>query len=103
MGKYMGEARPNLPTDEQLQPLIDEFVWGGYTDCVKRSDNRVEVLLEEGFHPVVDLQKECSFPGARSLYHIARYFYALGKQAGPENTLPINVHSITLTKAEGQR
>jgi hypothetical protein len=103
MGKYMGEARPDLPTDEQLQPLIDEFVWGGYTDCIERKNGRVDLFYQDRWFHVEDWQTKYTFPGARSIYYLARYFYALGKQAGPENALPINVQSITLTKAEGQR
>lgn len=67
---------------------IDNFVFGGYVDWIRRDENGCYVRMGDAWIPVVDWQKSIEFPGARDLRHIAKYFYNLGRiEHTPEKCL----------------
>lgn len=67
---------------------IDNFVFGGYVDWIRRDENGCYVRMGDAWIPVVDWIKKYEFPGARDLRHIAKYFYNLGRmEHTPEKCL----------------
>lgn len=58
---------------------VDCFIYGGYSDWVRRDETGCYVRLEDTWIPVEDWKKKHKFPGARDLTYLARYFYNLGQ------------------------
>ena len=63
---------------------IDTFIYGGYADELHRTPTGTFVKLhgQEDLIPVEDWKKKYQFPGARTLEHIARWFYEMGLRDG---------------------
>lgn len=66
---------------------IDRFVYGGYTDEIKRVPNPLHAAYDDVFvkmHgdwiPVEDWKKKHELPGARDLTYLARHFQLLGER-----------------------
>ena len=63
---------------------VDDFVYGGYVDYIRRDATGCYVMMNDAWIPVVDWFDAHKFPGGRDLTHIARYFYNLGKREAKE-------------------
>lgn len=67
---------------------VDDFVFGGFVDYIRRDATGCYVMMNDAWIPVVDWYYSHEFPGARNLTHLARYFYNLGRRESvPENCL----------------
>jgi len=67
---------------------VDDFVYGGYVDWIRRDGTGTYVKIQDAWIPVEDWYDKHKFPGARDLTHIARYFYNLGRMdATPDKCL----------------
>ena len=65
--------------DRDFVQEVDDFIYGGFVDWIRRDDTGCYVKLHDGWIPVVDWMKKYEFPGARNLTHLARYFFNLGQ------------------------
>lgn len=69
--------------DRDFKKELDDFVYGGYVDYVRRDESGVYVFMYGDWIPVQDWTK-LEFPGARDLTCLARYFYNMGKAEARE-------------------
>ena len=77
-----------MPGTRDFVKEVDDFVYGGYVDYIRRDGTGCYVMMNDAWIPVVDWFDAHKFPGARNLTHIARYFYNLGRrEATPEKCL----------------
>lgn len=77
-----------IPDTRDFVKEVDDFVYGGYVDYIRRDGTGCYVMMNDAWIPVVDWFDAHKFPGARNLTHIARYFYNLGRrEATPEKCL----------------
>ena len=67
--------------DMNFDQLVDDFIFGGFVDWVRRDKTGCYVFIQDAWIPVVDWKDKYSFPGARDLTSIARYFYNLGQMS----------------------
>lgn len=67
--------------DMDFDQLVDDFIFGGFVDWVRRDKTGCYVFIQDAWIPVVDWKDKYSFPGARDLTSIARYFYNLGQMS----------------------
>lgn len=65
--------------DRDFEKEIDDFIFGGFVDWVRRDETGCYVLIQDAWIPVVDWKKKYQFSGARNLSYLARYFYNLGQ------------------------
>ena len=66
-------------SDRDFEKEIDDFIFGGFVDWVRRDETGCYVLTRDAWIPVVDWKKKYEFSGARNLSYLARYFYNLGQ------------------------
>ena len=73
------EASTGHNKDRDFVKEVDDFIFGGFVDWVRRDETGCYVYIQDAWIPVVDWMKKHEFPGARNLTHLARYFYNLGQ------------------------
>lgn len=73
------EAAAGYNKDRDFVKEVDDFIFGGFVDWVRRDETGCYVYIQDAWIPVVDWMKKHEFPGARNLTHLARYFYNLGQ------------------------
>lgn len=73
------EAATGHNKDRDFVQEVDDFIFGGFVDWVRRDETGCYVYIQDAWIPVVDWMKKHEFPGARNLTHLARYFYNLGQ------------------------
>ena len=82
------EAMVGHNKDRDFVNEVDDFIFGGFVDWVRRDETGCYVYIRDAWIPVVDWMKKYEFPGARNLTHLARYFYNLGQmEMGKKNDL----------------
>ena len=82
------EAMVGHNKDRDFVKEVDDFIFGGFVDWVRRDETGCYVYIQDAWIPVVDWMKKYEFPGARNLTNLARYFYNLGQmemRAGETN------------------
>jgi len=67
--------------DIDFENEIDDFIFGGFVDWIRRDDTGCYAFIKDDWIPVVDWKDRYQFTGARSLSAFARYFYNLGMAA----------------------
>lgn len=72
------EASVGHSKDRDFVQEVDDFIFGGFVDWVRRDETGCYVYIQGAWVQVVDWKEKYNFPGARNLTHIARYFYNLG-------------------------
>lgn len=65
--------------DKNFEQEVDDFIFGGFVDWVRRDETGCYVFIQDAWIPVVDWKEKYEFPGARNLTSLARYFYNLGQ------------------------
>lgn len=73
------EAMTGHNKDRDFVQELDDFIFGGFVDWVRRDETGCYVYIQDAWIPVVDWMKRYEFAGARNLTHLARYFYNLGQ------------------------
>lgn len=62
---------------KDFEQEIDDFVFGGFVDYVKRNETGCYAQIHDDWIPVVDWKDKYEFPGARDLSSLARYIHSL--------------------------
>ena len=65
--------------NRNFEDEVDDFIFGGFVDWIRRDETGCYVYIQDAWIPVVDWKNKYEFPGARDLTSIARYFYNLGR------------------------
>lgn len=73
------EAAVGHNKDRDFVQEVDDFIFGGFVDWVRRDETGCYVYIQDAWIPVVDWMKKYTFTGARDLTSLARYFYNLGQ------------------------
>lgn len=75
------EAAIGHNKDRDFTQEVDDFIFGGFVDWVRRDETGCYVYIQDVWCPVVDWNQKHIFPGQRTLTHLARYFYNLGQMS----------------------
>ncbi len=86
---YNVEAGVFRNKDRDFVQEVDDFIFGGFVDWIRRDETGCYVHIQDGWIPVVDWRKKYEFPGARNLTNLARYFFNLGQMEMQKESLHI--------------
>ena len=76
---FNAEAATGYNKDRDFVQEVDDFIYGGFVDWIRRDETGCYVYIQDVWIPVEDWKKKYQLIGARDLTHLARYFYNLGQ------------------------